>query len=109
MSYEELTHTADVKIRACAATQDALFSEVCQALMQVMYGETGRAGYCGLSTSVHRTGNRSSVISCRKCCMSLKWTGWSSDMLTSTSTGCTSMRYLTANHLIRHGIIGERR
>ena len=44
MSYEELTHTADVKIRACAATQDALFSEVCQALMQVMYGEDRHGG-----------------------------------------------------------------
>ncbi|MFZ1898675.1 archease [Methanoregula sp.] len=44
MSYEELTHTADVKIRACAATQDALFSEACQALMQVMYGGDRHGG-----------------------------------------------------------------
>ncbi len=38
MSYEELPHTADVKIRACAPTLDALFGEACRALMQVMYG-----------------------------------------------------------------------
>ncbi len=38
MSYEELSHTADVNIRARAPTLDALFGEAFQALMQVMYG-----------------------------------------------------------------------
>jgi SHS2 domain-containing protein len=38
MSYEELPHTADVKIRARAPTLDALFGEACSALMQVIYG-----------------------------------------------------------------------
>ncbi len=38
MSIEELPHTADIKIRARAATIEELFSEVFSALMQVMYG-----------------------------------------------------------------------
>jgi len=44
MSYEELSHTADVKIRARAPTCEALFSEAFQALMQVMYGEDRSGG-----------------------------------------------------------------
>jgi SHS2 domain-containing protein len=44
MSYEELSHTADVKIRACAPTLDALFGEACMALMQVIYGRDRRGG-----------------------------------------------------------------
>ncbi|MGA2161197.1 MAG: archease [Methanoregula sp.] len=44
MSYEELSHTADVKIRACAPTTDALFSEAFSALMQVMYGGDRQGG-----------------------------------------------------------------
>ncbi|MCJ7742650.1 MAG: archease [Methanoregula sp.] len=43
MSFEEISHTADVKIRAHAPTLEALFSETFKALMQVMYG-TNRAG-----------------------------------------------------------------
>jgi len=43
MSFEEIAHTADVKIRAHAPTLEALFSETFKALMQVMYG-TNRAG-----------------------------------------------------------------
>jgi len=43
MSFEELPHTADVKIRARAPTLDGLFGEAFRALMQVMYGED-RAG-----------------------------------------------------------------
>jgi len=39
MSYEELSHTADVKIRARAPTREGLFEEAFRALMQVMYGE----------------------------------------------------------------------
>jgi len=38
MSFEEVSHTADVKIRARAPTLEALFSDTCDALMQVMYG-----------------------------------------------------------------------
>src|SRR5208283_343132 len=44
MSYEELSHTVDVKIRARAPTLDALFGEAFQALMQVMYGEDRGGG-----------------------------------------------------------------
>jgi SHS2 domain-containing protein len=44
MSYEELSHTADVKIRARALTPAALFGEAFQALMQVMYGEDRKGG-----------------------------------------------------------------
>ena len=43
MSFEEISHTADVKIRAHAPTLEALFSETFKALMQVMYG-TNRLG-----------------------------------------------------------------
>ena len=43
MSFEELSHTADVKIRARASTLNTLFSEAFSALMQVMYG-TSRNG-----------------------------------------------------------------
>jgi SHS2 domain-containing protein len=38
MSFEELPHTADIKIRARAQSLDALFAEVLNALMEVMYG-----------------------------------------------------------------------
>jgi len=44
MSYEELSHTADVKIRACAPTLEGIFGEACGALMQVMYGGDRRGG-----------------------------------------------------------------
>jgi SHS2 domain-containing protein len=44
MSYEELSHTADVKIRARAPTRAALFGEAFQALMQVMYGGDRKGG-----------------------------------------------------------------
>ena len=43
MSFEEISHTADVKIRVRAPTLEALFSETFKALMQVMYG-TDRSG-----------------------------------------------------------------
>jgi SHS2 domain-containing protein len=39
MSFEEVPHTADIKIRARAPTLETLFSEACEALMQVMYGK----------------------------------------------------------------------
>jgi SHS2 domain-containing protein len=44
MSFEELPHTADVKIRVHANTTGALFSDACMALMQVMYGNDRRPG-----------------------------------------------------------------
>lgn len=44
MSFEELPHTADVKIRAHAPTLDQLFNEACRALMQVMYGTDIKGG-----------------------------------------------------------------
>jgi SHS2 domain-containing protein len=44
MSFEEISHTADVKIRARAPTLEALFSETFKALMQVMYGGTRSGG-----------------------------------------------------------------
>ena len=44
MSFEELSHTADVKIRARAATLEELFGESAAALMQVMYGSDRHGG-----------------------------------------------------------------
>jgi SHS2 domain-containing protein len=43
MSFEEIPHTADIKIRVRAPTLEALFSDTFDSLMQVMYG-TNRAG-----------------------------------------------------------------
>ena len=42
MSFEEISHTADVKIHARAPTLEELFSETFKALMQVMYGTTSQ-------------------------------------------------------------------
>ena len=44
MSFEEISHTADIKIRVRAPTLEALFSETFNALMQVMYGTARRGG-----------------------------------------------------------------
>ena len=44
MSFEEIPHTADVKIHASAPTLEELFSETFKALMQVMYGTSRRGG-----------------------------------------------------------------
>jgi SHS2 domain-containing protein len=44
MSFEEISHTADIKIRVRAPTLEALFSETFNALMQVMYGTDRRGG-----------------------------------------------------------------
>jgi SHS2 domain-containing protein len=44
MSFEEISHTADVKIRATAPTLEALFSEAFNALMQVLYGPDRNGG-----------------------------------------------------------------
>jgi SHS2 domain-containing protein len=45
MSYEEIPHTADVKIRVRAPTLDALFSDAFSALMQVVYGADRKGGH----------------------------------------------------------------
>ncbi|HET6580503.1 MAG TPA: archease [Methanoregula sp.] len=44
MSFEEIPHTADVKIHASAPTLEELFSETFKALMQVMYGTSRHGG-----------------------------------------------------------------
>jgi SHS2 domain-containing protein len=44
MSFVEVSHTADVKIRATALTLEALFSEAFQALMQVQFGPDRKGG-----------------------------------------------------------------
>lgn len=44
MSFEELPHTADVRIRARAPELGALFGEAVAALMQVVYGNDRRGG-----------------------------------------------------------------
>jgi SHS2 domain-containing protein len=44
MSFIELPHTADVKIRASAPTLEGLFGEACMALMQVMFGTDRKSG-----------------------------------------------------------------
>jgi SHS2 domain-containing protein len=44
MSFEEIPHTADIRIRARAPTLDGLFAEACAALMQVIYGPDRKGG-----------------------------------------------------------------
>ena len=44
MSFVEVSHTADVKIRATAPTLATLFSEALTALMQVLYGPDRKGG-----------------------------------------------------------------
>lgn len=44
MSFEELEHTADVRIRVRSATLEDLFSEAARALMVVMYGDVRSGG-----------------------------------------------------------------
>ncbi|HRY75978.1 MAG TPA: archease [Methanoregulaceae archaeon] len=39
MSFSELPHTADVRIRARSETLEGIFSDLTDALMQVMYGK----------------------------------------------------------------------
>jgi len=38
MSFEEISHTADIKIRVRAPTLESLFSETLNAMMQIIYG-----------------------------------------------------------------------
>jgi SHS2 domain-containing protein len=44
MSFEEISHTADIKIRVRAPTLEGLFSETFKALMQIMYGRDRASG-----------------------------------------------------------------
>lgn len=44
MSFEEIPHTADIKIRVRAPTLESLFSETFKALMQVLYGKNRTGG-----------------------------------------------------------------
>ena len=44
MSFVEVSHTADVKIRATAPTLETLFSEAVAALMLVLYGPDRHGG-----------------------------------------------------------------
>ena len=50
MSFEELSHTADVRIRVTAPTLNLLFSDAFSALMQTLFGRN-RAG--GFKKEVH--------------------------------------------------------
>ena len=52
MSYVELEHTADVKIRVEAETLEELFSEAVRALMVTMYG-TAEPGNREVAVEVH--------------------------------------------------------
>jgi SHS2 domain-containing protein len=58
MSFEEISHTADVKIRASAPTLEALFSETFMAMMQVMYGKE-RCGRTIREIRIESTDNES--------------------------------------------------
>jgi SHS2 domain-containing protein len=44
MSYEELEHTADVRVRVKSFTLEGLFAEAARVLMIVMYGKDIRPG-----------------------------------------------------------------
>jgi len=44
MTYSEVSHTADVKIRAVAPTLEGVFSDAFCALMQVLYGPDRKGG-----------------------------------------------------------------
>ncbi|MBP1929298.1 SHS2 domain-containing protein [Methanolinea mesophila] len=52
MSYVELEHTADVKLRVEAGTLEELFSEAVRALMATMYGSV-EPGTRAVSVEVH--------------------------------------------------------
>lgn len=40
MSYEELDHTADIRLRVRSPSPDSLFAETALAMMQIVYGES---------------------------------------------------------------------
>ena len=58
MSFEEIPHTADVKIHVSAPTLEDLFSETFTALMQVLYG-TERGGTIIRNIRMNSTDNES--------------------------------------------------
>lgn len=60
MSFEELSHTADVKIQVSAPTLEDLFSDALQALMQVMYGKDRKGG--NLREFTLHAGNNESLL-----------------------------------------------
>lgn len=41
MSYEEIEHTADIRLRVRSPTLDTLFAETALAMMHIVYGELG--------------------------------------------------------------------
>jgi SHS2 domain-containing protein len=61
MSFEEISHTADIKIRVRALTLEDLFSETFNALMQVMYG-TERSGGIVKEIQVESPDNESLLL-----------------------------------------------
>jgi len=60
MSFEEIPHTADIKMRVRAPTLESLFSETFKALMQVLYGKN-RAGRVFREIHVESTDNESLI------------------------------------------------
>jgi SHS2 domain-containing protein len=58
MSFEEISHTADIKIRVRAPTLEALFSETLNAMMQIIYG-TDRQGCIHKKIRIESSGNES--------------------------------------------------
>ncbi len=40
MSYEELDHTADIRLRVRSPSPDSLFAETALAMMKIVYGES---------------------------------------------------------------------
>ena len=58
MSFEEISHTADIKIRVRAPTLEALFSETLNAMMQIIYGND-RRGCIHKMIQIESTSNES--------------------------------------------------
>ena len=61
MSFEEISHTADIKIRVRAPNLESLFSETLNALMQVLYG-TDRRGCTIKEIQVESPDNESLLL-----------------------------------------------
>ena len=62
MSFEEISHTADIKIRVRAPTLEALFSETFNALMQGMYGTERSGGIIEKEIKVESPDNESLLL-----------------------------------------------
>jgi SHS2 domain-containing protein len=65
MSFEELDHTADIRIRVKAPTIEELFSDAARALMTVMYGRISPGRICR-----HIEMNADDIISLLQCFLS---------------------------------------